>query len=219
MQTIVMSTNSMSSIVSITETPVSSNRSIRSASPFDMNHNNCQKFARKRRITYTTDPIEHQYGSQSTSTDNSTQENASQASDRGHERQTRALNLDGETSANKHSSRPKYSQLRWLNLGNVCKSSKKSRQPVIVLDQMTMKRKIRVIDYGTWRWQPMLRLDKLTDDDLKNVDRSMLQSNPSARSHINPIKFDKDEELIRELSPDTAIERFQKVFSFLLPSI
>lgn len=203
-----MSTNSISTIASVSKTPVSSDRSMPSESATDINHNAWSKATQKRKLTYEIQPIENQ----STSSDNSSEEKSSQST--AYEQQMEASQMDSQTPMNEYLRRPIYSQLRWLKLGNVCQSRKKSRQPVVFLDQTTMKYKIRVIDYSSWQWQPMLRLNKLTDGDLKNVDCAVLQSNESLRPHQNPIKFDKDEELIRELSPCTAIKRFQKVRYF-----
>lgn len=178
-----------------------------------MNHNNWKKVARKLSFSEEAPPDEIQCSSQSTSNNESNEENSQTAS--GHAQQTKSSEIDCQSSIqNKQPSRTSYTQLRLLKLGNVCQSSRKSRQPVIVLDQMTMKYNIRVIDYSCWQWQPNIPLDKLTDDDLKNVDCSLLQS---ASLPVKPIKFDKDEELIRELSPDTAAERFQKVNFIFMP--
>lgn len=193
------SNNSFSDLIS--DTSILTDRSMSCESIIDMNHNNWLKVARKLSFTDETEPNESQFsGSQSTSNDDLTAENSQETI--------------GQTKTT--TNRTSYSQLRLLKLGNVCQSSRKSRQPVIILDQMTKKYKIRVIDYSSWQWQPKIQLNQLTDDELKNVDRSSLQSNQSLQHHISPIKFDKDEELIRELSPDTAIKRFQEVI-FLVP--
>lgn len=178
----------------------------------DMNHNNWKKVARK--LSFSEEeppPDESQCTSPATSShDKSKEENNQSASD--HEQQTESSKIDSQSLVqNKQTRRTSYAQLRLLKLGNVCQSSRRSRQPVIVLDPLTMKYKIRVIDFSSWQWQPNIPLGRLTDDELKNVDRSLLQSNQSEQLPIKPIKFDKDEELIRELSPDTAAERFQKV--------
>lgn len=168
------------------------------ASTIDMNHNNWQKCARKLSFLDETTSNGSQHSSQSSASDQLNEENPQKASQ--HEQQT-------QPSKNRMS----YTKLSLLKLGNVCQSSRKSRQPVLVLDQTTMKHKIRVIDYSSWQWQPDIPLKKLTDDELKDVDRSLLTQNQSEYHPVHTIKFDRDEELIRELSPDTAAERFQKV--------
>lgn len=179
-------------------------------STIDMNHNNWQKCARKLSFRDDTVSDENQVSSRSASGDQLDVENSQKASH--HEQQTEpSQNTCASPEENKQPNRMSYTQLRLLKLGNVCQSSRKSRQPVIVLDQTTMKHKIRMIDYSSWHWQPNIPLDKLTDDELKNVDCSLLQPNQSVQQPVEPIKFDRDEELIRELSPDTAAERFQKV--------
>lgn len=201
-----MTTNIVNSSEFVSDSSVLSDRSMPSEpSTIDMNHNNW-KCARKLSFRDETASDESQISSQSTSSDRLNEEITQKASH--HEQQT-------EPSKNKQPTRMSYTQLRLLKLGNVCQSSRKSRQPVIVLDQITMKQKIRVIDYSSWQWQPNIPLNKLTDHELKNVDRSLLQPNHSVEHPVKPIKFDKDEELIRELSPDTAAERFQKVNFFL----
>lgn len=206
-----MSTNTISLSDSTSDTPVSSHRSMSCESIIDMNHNNnWQKIA--RRLSFTDEALnsrESQLSSQqSSSNDELTDENTQQTID--HEQHTETMNVQSSVSKQ----RPSW--LRLLKMGNVCQSSRKSRQPVIVLDQLTKKYKIRVIDYSTWNWQPKIQLQQLTDDELKNVDRSLLQPNHFVQNHISPIKFDRDEELIRELSPDTAIKRFQEVIVFIL---
>lgn len=210
-----MTTNSTGSNDLTFDTSILTDRSMPSDSIIDMNHNNWQKITCNRKLTYDDDDeqplneIESPFCSQSTSNDDSTGGNSQKTTD--HEQQTESLSTDCQSSMNKRPSQTNYHRPRLLKLGNVCQSSRKSRQPVVILDQLTMKYKIRVIDHSSWQWQPKLQLDKLTDDELKGVDCSALQSNPSVQSRINLIKFDKDEELIRELSPDTAAEQFQKV--------
>lgn len=179
-------------------TPLFSNRSMSCGSIGDMNHNDWQKVVRK--LSFSDEPTSHD-SQQSSSNDDLTDANSQKSE-----------TLSSQSSASRHSC-----QLRLLKVGNVCQSSRKSRQPVIVIDQLTKKQKIRVIDYSSWRWQPKIKMNRLTDDELKNVDRSLLQPNQSEQQHhISPIKFDRDEELIRELSPGTAFKRFQEVHSVLL---
>lgn len=70
------------------------------------------------------------------------------------------------------------------------------------------------IDYKSWQWKPKLRLKNLSADDIKNVERSQAHANKNSAGswlETNPIEFDKDESLIRELSPERANEQFQKV--------
>lgn len=182
-------------------TPLFSNRSMSCRSFADMNHNDWQKAV--RRLSFSDEPKSHD-SQQSSSNDDLTDANSQKSE-----------TLSSQSTTSRHSC-----QLRLLKVGNVCQSSRKSRQPVIVLDQLTKKQKIRVIDYSSWRWQPKIQMNRLTDDELKNVDRSLLQPNQSEQQqhHISPIRFDRDEELIRELSPDTAIKRFQEVRSILFVS-
>lgn len=184
-------------------------RSMPCESIIDKNHNNRRKIACKRKLTYDTSPNESPSCSQSTPNYNSTEENSQKSAS--HEQQVEASQLDCQSSMNKRSSQTLPHQLRLLKLGNICQSSRKSRHPVVVLDPITMKHKIRVIDYSSWKWQPEIPLNKLTDDELKNVDCSVLQTNQSVHSRNEVIKFDRDEELIREMSPNTATEKFQKV--------
>lgn len=184
------------------DTSVLNDRSMPCEPAIDMNHNNWQKVARKLSFTDESEPNENEFSSQSTSNDDSTDENSQKS-----------------LVQNKQPSQTSYCQLRLLKLGNVCQSSRKSRQPVIVRDQMTMKYQIRVIDYSSWQWQPKIQLNKLTNDELKNVDGPLLQPNQSVQHQIKPIKFDKNEELIRELSPDTAIKSFQKVINYICTNI
>lgn len=214
-----MTTNTPSSSCTICDTPVLIDRSMPcESSTIDMNHNNWKKVARKLSFSEETPPHESQCStSQSMTNDNSNEAHSQNTSD--HEHHTASSQIDSQPCvADKQPRRASYAQLRLLKLGNVCQSSRRSRQPVIVLDQETKKHKIRVIDYKSWQWQPIIPVNKLTDDELKDVDCSVLQSNQSVRLPIEPIKFDKDEELIRELSPDTAAERFQKVNFIFIPT-
>lgn len=199
-----MTTNIGNSSEFVCDSSVLIDRSMPSEqSTIDMNHNSW-KCARKLSFRDEAAADEGQVSSQSASSDRLNEENPQEASQ--HEQQT-----EPSPEQNKPPNRMSYTQLRLLKLGNVCQSSRKSRQPVIVQDQTTKKYTIRVIDYSSWQWQPNIPMNKLTDDELKNVDRSLLQPMQSVEHPVNPIKFDKDEELIRELSPDTAAERFQKV--------
>lgn len=188
-----MSTTSSMSLFDFTPVSTSSNNhSMSSESIGDVNHNDLQKVV--RRLSFTDEPQSPE--SQSSSRQSLSYDENSQKSD----------TLSGKTSMRRHSC-----QLRLLKVGNVCQSSRKSRQPVLVTDPLTKQRKIRVIDYSLWQWQPNIQLNRLTDDELKNVDRSPLQPDPSVQNYISPIKFDKDEEVIREMSPDTAIKLFEEV--------
>lgn len=70
------------------------------------------------------------------------------------------------------------------------------------------------INYNSWQWQPQLKLTKLTENDLKNHIHSKHGKSwtlADSMNQIDPIEFDKDEFFIRELSPQTATERFEKV--------
>lgn len=92
------------------------------------------------------------------------------------------------------------------------------QQPVIILQRMTSAYVENMINgnvngppinYNSWQWQPKVKLTKLTESDLRNVNRS--KKVRSWTNQIDPIEFDKDESFIRELSPQTATERFEKV--------
>lgn len=189
----------------MSDTSASSNRSMSSESIIDMNHNDRHKIARRLSFTdETRSSVESQSSNrQSLSNDENTQSIAD------HEHRTEPMNAKTSTMRKQC-----LSQLRLLKVGNVCQSSRKSRHPVVVWDPSTKKYKTRVIDYSTWHWQPKIQLNQLTVDELTNVDCSPLQSNPFVQQHISPIKFDRDEELIRELSPDIASKRFHEVILF-----
>lgn len=205
-----MTTNSVNSREFVCDSSVLIDRSMPSEpSTIDMNHNNW-KCARKLSFRDDAELDESQVSSQTASNDQLNEENPQKASQ--HEQQSDSSKSACQSSEqSKQPNRMTYTQLRLLKLGNVCQSSRKSRQPVIFQDQTTMKYTIRMIDYSSWKWQPNIPLNKLTEDELKNVDCTLLQPVQFVEHPVNPIKFDKDEELIRELSPDTAAERFQKV--------
>lgn len=61
------------------------------------------------------------------------------------------------------------------------------------------------VNYKTWQWQPKLKLDRLTENDLNG-----LLVNTSGRL-VQPIKFDRDDSLIRELPPEMATKTFRQV--------
>lgn len=70
------------------------------------------------------------------------------------------------------------------------------------------KRDASEIDYKSWQWQPTLELVRLTKNDLQN------QSKHSAVpiGDVPSIEFDDtDSSIIRELSPETAVQRFEEV--------
>lgn len=65
------------------------------------------------------------------------------------------------------------------------------------------------------KWQPKVRLTRLTHRDPKNFEQSHPRTFPTSESswlQVDPIQFDKDEPLIREFSPRTATQQFQKVY-------
>lgn len=70
------------------------------------------------------------------------------------------------------------------------------------------------IDYKSWQWQPKLQLSKLSQDDLKGIERYQPNENRNpdiSWLQVNPIEFDKEQSLIRELSPQAANQQFRKV--------
>lgn len=75
---------------------------------------------------------------------------------------------------------------------------------------------VNLMDYSSWQWNPKVQLKRLTDLELKNVERSSHSHKKSTSEDSwlqgNPIEFDKDESVIRELSPETATQQFQKVY-------
>ncbi|XP_031618990.1 uncharacterized protein LOC116338074 [Contarinia nasturtii] len=84
--------------------------------------------------------------------------------------------------------------------------------------ELKMNRQIDAsgIDYMSWQWQPHLKLTRMKPNDLahksrsktsKKVKKTNIQATPSLPQ---PIEFHSDESIIRELSPRTANERFQK---------
>lgn len=65
------------------------------------------------------------------------------------------------------------------------------------------------INYKCWQWQPKLKLKQLTKNDLDGHMKS--ESSAGECRLVEPIKFDREEPVIRELSPETATKSYQQV--------
>lgn len=79
-----------------------------------------------------------------------------------------------------------------------------------------------LIDYMSSQWQPNIRIKNLSKSYLKDFDRYESNENETFENswlRINPIEFDRDESLIKELSPQRATEQFQMVTLEILCNI
>lgn len=66
-------------------------------------------------------------------------------------------------------------------------------------------------EYDSWKWQPKVCLQRVTQPDFNQTEKSDASSCARAMPSCSPIRFDRDEPIIREISPRTAKKAFEKV--------